>query len=51
MDYDKYIKGTGTVEYSAESSYAVTWIIGIVLSVGILLVTFKTSKRNYLGKE
>ena len=28
-----------------------TWIIAAVLVVGILLITFKTSKRNHLERE
>ena len=51
MDYDKYIKGTGTVEYSAESNYAMTWIVAAILTAGILLITFKTSRRNHLERE
>ena len=28
-----------------------TWIIAAVLVVGILLITFKTSRRNHLERE
>ena len=38
----------GTPLLSAEASHAMTWIIVGVLAVGILAITFKTSKRNSL---
>jgi hypothetical protein len=50
MDHS-LIQGTGTPELSVEHSFAMPWIIAAVLIAGILLVTFKTSKRNFLDKE
>ena len=28
-----------------------TWVIAAVLTAGILLITFKTSKRNHLDRD
>ena len=36
---------------TVEASSAMTWIIASVLIAGILAITFKTSKRNYLQKD
>lgn len=33
------------------ASYGMAWIIAIVLTVLIVLVTFKTSKRNHLERD
>ena len=41
----------GTPPLAGATSHAVTWIIAGVLCIGILLVTFKTSKRNHLDRE
>jgi hypothetical protein len=51
MDYNKYVAGQGTPDLSADSSYAMAWVIAAVLTAGILLITFKTSKRNHLERE
>lgn len=47
----EFTQGTGTPELSVEHSFAMPWIIAAVLVAGILLITFKTSKRNFLDKE
>jgi hypothetical protein len=31
-------------------SFGMTWVIALLLSAGILLVTFKTSKRNHMDR-
>ena len=38
----------GSPPFSADASYAMAWIILGLLTTGILLVTFKTSRRNRL---
>jgi hypothetical protein len=37
--------------YQQEASATFTWVIVGIITVGTLLVTFKTSKRNYLEKD
>ena len=46
-----YLQGDGTPQLSVEYSYGMTWVIVAVVTAGILLVTFKTSKRNRLERE
>jgi hypothetical protein len=41
----------GTPLLTSETSHAMTWMIVGVLSIGILLVAFKTSKRNHLERD
>jgi len=41
----------GTPLFTGETSHAMTWIIVGVLAIGVLLVAFKTSKRNHLDRE
>ncbi|HVT79332.1 MAG TPA: hypothetical protein VHM90_01635 [Phycisphaerae bacterium] len=50
MALDK-IQGSGTPEFSGDFSYVTPWLIAAVIIAGILLVTFKTSRRNHLEKE
>jgi hypothetical protein len=50
MDHER-IQGSGTPDLSAESSYVWPWVIAGLLLVGILLVTFKTSRRNNLEND
>ncbi len=47
IDSTKLINdGSPTLNDSA--SFGMAWVIALVLSAGILLVTFKTSKRNHM---
>jgi hypothetical protein len=41
----------GEPPLAAEYSYGLTWVIACVLIALILLITFKTSKRNALERE
>lgn len=43
--------GDGTPPLTATDSTGYTWLIAGVLVVGVLLVTFKTTKRNHLERE
>jgi len=36
---------------AAVGTSGLTWIIAAVLTAGILLITFKTSKRNHLDRD
>ncbi len=51
MDYNKFVSGQGTPDLSVESSYVTAWIVAAVLAAGILLITFKTSRRNQLETD
>jgi len=52
MSTDKLIKlNDGSPTLNTTPSYGMTWVIGMLLTVGILLVTFKTSKRNHLDRD
>jgi len=48
---DNKIQGSGTPELTVEHSYVMAWVIAAVLIAGILLITFKTSRRNHLETE
>jgi len=50
MDPGK-IRDPGIPPLNVASSSAITWILGALLTAGILLVTFKTSKRNHLDRD
>ncbi len=41
----------GTPPLTYEGSNSMTWIIVALLTVGIVLITFKTSKRNHLERD
>jgi hypothetical protein len=47
----KYLLNDGTPQLTVEYSYGFTWVIAALVTAGILLVTFKTSKRNRLERE
>jgi hypothetical protein len=36
---------------AAVGTSGLTWIIAAILTAGILLITFKTSKRNHLDRD
>ena len=41
----------GTPILTGETHHAMTWLVIGLFSVGILLVAFKTSKRNHLDRD
>jgi hypothetical protein len=41
----------GEPPLNAEYSFGLTWVIACILVALILLITFKTSKRNVLERE
>jgi hypothetical protein len=52
MDSDKLMKvGDGAPTLTDSASYGMAWVIALLLTVLILLVTFKTSKRNHLERD
>ena len=51
IDPDKLTKlNDGSPTLNEAASYGMTWVIALLLTAGILLVTFKTSKRNHLER-
>jgi len=51
MDPDKLTKlNDGSPTLNDAASYGMTWVIELLLTAGILLVTFKTSKRNHMER-
>ena len=51
MDPDKLTKlSNGSPTLSESASYGMTWVIALLLTAGILMVTFKTSKRNHMER-
>jgi len=48
---DSKISGLGEPPLQSEYAYSLTWVITALLVTLILLVTFKTSKRNAMDKE
>jgi len=52
LSSDKLVKlNDGSPTLNVTPSYAMTWVIALLLAAGILAVTFKTSKRNHLDRE
>ena len=52
MDSAKLVKlNDGTPALQETGSYGMAWVIAIVLTVLVILVTFKTSKRSHLERD
>lgn len=49
MDPSKITDGVPPLQ--VESSYAVAWAIAAIVTLGVLFVTFKTSRRNLLDRD
>ena len=50
MDPSK-LEGSGAPRLEASASYGLTWVLAVILTAGILLITFKISKRNSLDRQ
>ena len=50
MDPSK-LEGNGAPRLESQASYGLTWVLVSVLTAGILLITFKISKRNSLDRQ
>jgi hypothetical protein len=49
MNSSKFSDGMPGLDQT--DTYGMTWIVAAVITVAILLVTFKTSKRNALDRD